>query len=81
MAIEKHGFNPKPQKRNPKGKYNDKKWVKIGARDLVDIDEYNVRIYNNMDITPMYDKMDALYSAVKRKKGSGRPSKRPKTDE
>ena len=78
MAIEKHGFNPKPQKKNPKGKYNDKKWIKLGAKDLVNIDEVDMLIYNNMDITPMYDKMDALYAAPNRKKGSGRPSKKTK---
>lgn len=76
MAIEKKGFNPSPQKKNPKGKYNDKKWIKLGAKDLVNIDEMDMLIYNNMDITPVYDKMDSLYASAQRKKGSGRPSKK-----
>ena len=75
MAIEKHGFNPRKQKQNPKGKYNDKVWVRIGAKDIVNIDEIDSLIYNNMDISHVYDKMDALYSAPDRKKGSGRPKK------
>ena len=76
MAIEKKGFNPLPQKKNPKGKYNDKQWIKVGAKDMVDIDQIDMLIYNNMDITPLYDKMDSLYASPNRKKGSGRPSKK-----
>ena len=51
MAIEKKGFNPLPQKKNPKGKYNDKQWIKVGAKDMVDIDQIDMLIYNNMDIS------------------------------
>ena len=75
MAIEKHGFIPRKQKQNPKGKYNDKVWVKIGAKDIVNIDEIDSLIYNNMSISDVYDKMDSIYNKANRKKGSGRPKK------
>jgi len=69
VADKKQGFSPSSQKVKPKGKYNDKKWVKIGQRDLVDIDQMDMLIYNDMDITPLYNKMDSLYAD--RKPGSG----------
>jgi hypothetical protein len=70
VADKKQGFNPSSQKVKPKGKYNDKKWVKIGQRDLVDIDQADMLIYNNMDISSVYKKMDEMYER-KRKPGSG----------
>jgi len=75
MAIEKHGYTPRKQKENPKGKYNDKIWIKIGAKDIVDTNEIDMLIYNNMDISHVYDKMDSIYNRADRKKGSGRPKK------
>jgi len=69
VAQQKQGFNPSSQKTEPRGKYNRKEWVKLGSRDLVDIDEMDMLIYNNMDITSVYDKMDSLYA--NRKPGSG----------
>jgi len=71
MATEAKGFGPSRQKKNPKGKYNEKKWVKLGARDLVDIDEVYMCIYNNMDIIPIYERMDSFYNTENRKPGGG----------
>jgi hypothetical protein len=82
VADKKQGFSPSLQKVNPKGKYNAKKWVKLGQRDLIDIDQADMLIYNNMDITSVYAKMDKLYER-ERKPGSGqnRWGKPPKTKE
>jgi hypothetical protein len=77
MAIESKGFGPSRQKKNPKGKYNEKTWVKLGQRDLVDIDEAYMLIYNNMDITPMYERMDSFYNTENRKPGSGNKKTNP----
>jgi hypothetical protein len=71
VADKKQGFNPSKQKVNPSGKYNEKKWVKLGKRDLVNIDEVNSTIYNNMDISQIYNGMDEMYQR-ERKPGSGK---------
>jgi hypothetical protein len=80
VADKKQSFNPSPQKVSPKGKYNAKKWVKLGAKDLVDIDQMDMLIYNNMDIIETYKQMDKMYE---RKPGSGlkRWGKPPKAKE
>lgn len=76
MADQKRGFNPSRQKVNPSGKYNEKKWVKLGKRDMVDIDEANSAIYNNTDIWEVYKKTENIYSRKSDTIGKvGRPKK------
>ena len=65
MSQAKQGFNPSNQKVNPKGKYNDKKWVKLGQRDILSIDQIDSAIYNNMDISSIYNKTDNMYKRTK----------------
>jgi hypothetical protein len=58
---------------NPKGKYNEKVWMKSGKRDFLSIDELDRAIYNNMDISSIYDRTDNMYKRTKpTKPGSGR---------
>lgn len=75
MADQKQGINPSPQKVNPKGKYNEKKWVKLGKRELLNIDEVYAAIYNNTDISSIYDKNANMYERKNGPGGSGRPKK------
>jgi hypothetical protein len=77
MSQQKQGFNPSKQKVNPKGKYNDKKWVKLGQRDILSIDQIDRAIYNGMDISSIYNRTDNMYKRTKPPKpGAGRPSSR-----
>jgi len=81
MSQQKQGFSPSKQKVNPRGKYNDKKWVKLGQRDMLSIDQIDRAIYNNMDISSIYNSTDNMYKRTKPPKpGAGRPGKK-KNDE
>ena len=60
------------QKKNPKGKYNDKKWNKLCKKDIVNIDEIDALLYNNMSLDPVYDRMNSMYTH-KSSGNSGRP--------
>jgi hypothetical protein len=73
MSQAKHLNKPPKQKVNPKGKYNEKVWIKSGKRDFLSIDEINGAIYNNMDISSIYDRTDNMYKRTKPPKpGAGR---------
>jgi hypothetical protein len=73
MSQSKQGFSPSKQKVNPKGKYNDKKWVKLGKRDILDIDQVSMALYNDMSISNIYTSTDNMYVRTKPPKpGSGR---------
>jgi len=50
------------QKKNPLGKYNDKKWNKLCSKDMVNIDEIDALIYNNMSLDSVYNRMDSMYT-------------------
>ena len=77
MSQAKQGFSPSKQKVNPKGKYNDKRWVKLGKRDILSIDQIDRAIYNNMDISSIYTSTDNMYKRKKpTKPGSGRGGKK-----
>ena len=76
MSQAKHLSKPPKQKVNPKGKYNEKVWIKSGKRDFLSIDEVNGAIYNNMDISSIYDRTDNMYKRTKpHKPGAGRKNK------
>jgi hypothetical protein len=73
MSQAKHFEKPPKQKVNPKGKYNEKVWIKSGKRDFLSIDEINGAIYNNTDISSIYDRTDNMYKRIKPPKpGAGR---------
>ena len=77
MSQEKYLNRPPKQKVNPKGKYNEKVWIKSGKRDFLSIDEINNAIYNNMDISSIYNRTDNMYVRTKPTKSrAGRPSKK-----
>jgi hypothetical protein len=77
MSQEKYLNKPPKQKVNPKGKYNEKVWIKSGKRDFLSIDEINNAIYNNMDISSIYNRTDNMYKRTKPTKSRvGRPSKK-----
>ena len=77
MSQAKHLNKPPKQKVNPKGKYNEKIWMKSGKRDFLSIDELDRAIYNNMDISSIYDRTDNMYKRTKpTKPGSGRGGKK-----
>ena len=77
MSQQKQGFSPSKQKVNPRGKYNDKKWVKLGQRDMLSIDQIDRAIYNNMDISSIYTCTDNMYKRTKPPKpGAGRGGKK-----
>ena len=77
MSQEKYLNKPPKQKVNPKGKYNEKVWIKSGKRDFLSIDEVNHAIYNNMDISSIYGRTDNMYIITKQTKSkAGRPSKK-----
>ena len=65
MSQAKHFEKPPKQKVNPKGKYNEKVWIKSGKRDFLSIDELDQAIYNNMDISSIYNKTDNMYKRTK----------------
>ena len=73
MSQAKHFEKPPKQKVNPKGKYNEKVWIKSGKRDFLSIDELDRAIYNNMDISSIYTCTDNMYKREKPPKpGAGR---------
>jgi hypothetical protein len=70
---QKQGIKPSNQKVNPKGKYNDKRWVKLGRREILDIDQVNRALYNDMSISNIYASTDNMYIRTKPPKpGAGR---------
>ena len=70
---QKQGIKPSNQKVNPKGKYNDKRWVKLGRREILDIDQIDRALYNDMSISNIYASTDNMYSRTKPPKpGAGR---------
>jgi len=82
MSQAKQGFSPSNQKVNPKGKYNDKRWVKLGKRDILSIDQIDRAIYNNMDISSIYTSTDNMYKRTKpTKPGSGRGGKKKNNEQ
>ncbi len=73
MSQTKQGFNPSRQKVNPKGKYNEKSWVKLSKRDILDIDQVNRALYNDMSISDIYTPFENMYMRTKPPKpGAGR---------
>jgi len=82
MSQQKQGFSPSKQKVNPRGKYNDKKWVKLGQRDMLSIDQIDRAIYNNMDISSIYTSTDNMYKRTKPPKpGAGRGGKKKNNEQ
>jgi len=74
---QKQGINPSNQKLNPKGKYNEKRWVKLSKREILSIDQLSQAIYNNMDISSIYTCTDNMYVRTKPPKpGAGRGGKK-----
>ncbi len=73
MSQTKQGFNPSRQKLNPKGKYNEKSWVKLSKRDILDIDQVDRALYNDISISNIYASTDNMYKRTKPPKpGAGR---------
>ena len=62
---QKQGIKPSNQKVNPKGKYNDKRWVKLGRREILDIDQIDRALYNDMSISNIYKSTDNMYERTK----------------
>ena len=62
---QKQGIKPSNQKVNPKGKYNDKRWVKLGRREILDIDQVNRALYNDMSISNIYASTENMYERTK----------------
>ena len=76
MSQAKHFEKPPKQKVNPKGKYNEKIWIKSSKRDFLPIDKVNDAIYNNTDISSIYDSTNNMYKRTKpHKPGAGRKNK------
>jgi len=74
---QKQGYKPSNQKLNPKGKYNEKKWVKLSKREILSIDQLSQAIYNNTDISSIYTCTDNMYVRTKPPKpGAGRGGKK-----
>jgi len=74
---QKQGYKPSNQKLNPKGKYNEKRWVKLSKREILSIDQLSQAIYNNMDISSIYTCTDNMYVRTKPPKpGAGRGGKK-----
>ena len=74
---QKQGYKPSNQKLNPKGKYNEKRWVKLSKREILSIDQLSQAIYNNTDISSIYTCTDNMYVRTKPPKpGAGRGSKK-----
>ncbi len=73
MSQQKQGFSPSKQKLNPKGKYNEKIWVKLSKRDILDIDQVDRALYNDMSISDIYTPFENMYKRTKPPKpGAGR---------
>ena len=62
---QKQGIKPSNQKVNPKGKYNDKRWVKLGRREILDIDQIDRALYNDMSISNVYASTENMYERNK----------------
>ena len=62
---QKQGIKPSNQKVNPKGKYNDKRWVKLGRREILDIDQIDRALYNDMSISNVYVSTENMYERNK----------------
>ena len=62
---QKQGSKPSNQKVNPKGKYNDKRWVLLGRREILDIDQIDRALYNDMSISNIYKSTDNMYERTK----------------
>ena len=78
---QKQGYKPSNQKVNPKGKFNEKRWVKLSKREMLDIDQVNRALYNDMSISDIYTPFENMYVRTKPPKpGAGRPGKK-KNDE
>ena len=65
----------KLQKVNPTGKYNQKEWIRLGQRDIFDINEMDMLIYNDKDISHVYDRTKNMYVRKNGPGKSGRPKK------
>jgi len=79
---QKQGYKPSNQKLNPKGKYNEKKWVKLSKREILSIDQLSQAIYNNMDISSIYTCTDNMYVRTKPPKpGAGRGGKKKNNEQ
>ena len=62
---QKQGIKPSNQKVNPKGKYNDKRWVKLGRREILNIDQIDRALYNDMSISNVYASTENMYERNK----------------
>jgi len=70
---QKQGYKPSNQKVNPKGKFNEKSWVKLSKREMLDIDQVNRALYNDMSISDIYTPFENMYVRTKPPKpGAGR---------
>ena len=82
MSQAKQGIKPSNQKVNPKGKYNEKKWVKLGKREILDIDQVNKALYNDMSISDIYTPLENMYVRTKPPKpGAGRIGNRKNNEQ
>ena len=75
---QKQGYNPSNQKVNPKGKYNEKKWVKLSRRDILDIDQVDRILYNDINMSEVYKSTDNMYI---RKPDAKRPGKKTNNEQ
>jgi hypothetical protein len=78
MSQQKQGFNPSNQKLNPRGKYNEKKWVKLSRRDILDIDQVDRVLYNDISMSEVYKSTDNMYI---RKPDAKRPGKKTNNEQ
>jgi hypothetical protein len=78
MSQQKQGFNPSNQKLNPRGKYNEKKWVKLSRRDILDIDQVDRALYNDISMSEVYKSTDNMYI---RKPDAKRPGKKKNNEQ
>ena len=79
---QKQGIKPSNQKVNPKGKYNDKRWVKLGRREILDINQIDRALYNDMSISNIYASTDNMYIRTKPPKpGAGRGGKKKNNEQ
>jgi hypothetical protein len=78
MSQQKQGFNPSNQKLNPRGKYNEKKWVKLSRRDILDIDQVDRALYNDISMSEVYKSTDNMYI---RKPDAKRPGKKTNNEQ
>ena len=74
MSNKKQLFNPSPQNDGTKGKFNQKIWVKIQPRDLFNIKDMDVLIYNDLPLDGAYKKQADLYNEETRKRKGIKPT-------